>query len=247
MRNFLAPRELLLAVPSVAALFFPIIISQAQAPVPRITAEIDNSRRTAIKGSHPPMARAEIDAGRVAAGTKLQGISVVFSRTAAQDADLEALIDAQQDPTSPLYHKWLTPNEFAVRFAVADSDIAKFQSWLEAQGFTVDAVSRSKNRITFSGTVDQVESAFATELHYYSVDGKKEYAPAADISVPAALASLVQTVKNLSTFRPHPRVRFNTRQRTTSANFTSGQTGHHFLTPKDIATIYDINPAYNAG
>src|SRR6516225_6753619 len=163
------------------------------------------------------MARAEIDAGRVPAGTKLQGISVVFSRTAAQDADLEALIDAQQDPTSPLYHKWLTPDEFAVRFAVADSDIAKFQSWLEAQGFTVDAVSRSKNRITFSGTVDQVERAFATELHYYSVDGKKEYAPAADISVPAALASLVQTVKNLSTFRPHPRVRFNTRQRSTIA------------------------------
>ena len=108
MRNFLARRELLLAVPSVAALFFPIIISQAQAPVPRITAEIDNSQRTAIKGSHPPMARAEIDAGRMPAGTRLQGISVVFSRTAAQDADLEALIDAQQDPTSPLYHKWLT-------------------------------------------------------------------------------------------------------------------------------------------
>ena len=86
MRNFLAPMELLLAVPSVAALFFPIIISQAQAPVPRITAEIDNSQRTAIKGSHPPMARAEIDAGRVPAGTKLQGISVVFSRTAAQEA-----------------------------------------------------------------------------------------------------------------------------------------------------------------
>ena len=247
MRNFLAPRELLLAVSSVAALFFPIIISQAQAPVPRITAEIDNSQRTAIKGSHPPMARAEIDAGRMRAGTKLQGISVVFSRTAAQEAALEALIAAQQDPTSPLHHKWLTPDEFAVRFAVADSDIAKFQSWLEAQGFTVDAVSRSKNRITFSGTVDQVESAFATELHYYSVDGKKEYATEADISVPTALASLVQTVKNLSTFRPHPRVRFNTRQRTTSANFTSGQTGHHFLTPKDIATIYDINPAYNAG
>ena len=247
MRNFLAPMELLLAVPSVAALFFPIIISQAQAPVPRITAEIDNSQRTAIKGSHPPMARAEIDAGRMPAGTKLQGISVVFSRTAAQEADLETLIAAQQDPTSPLYHKWLTPDEFAARFAVADSDIAKVQSWLEAQGFTVDAVSRSKNRITFSGTVDQVERAFATELHYYSVDGKKEYAPAADISVPVALASLVQTVKNLSTFRPHPRVRFNTRQRTTNANFTSAQSGHHFLMPNDIATIYDINPVYHAG
>jgi hypothetical protein len=72
-------------------------------------------------------------------------------------------------------------------------------------GFTIDTVSRSKNRITFSDMVGQVESAFATELHYYSVNGNKEFAPSADLSVPAALASLVQTVSNLSTFRPLPR------------------------------------------
>ena len=92
----------MLAVPLVASLFSPEIISHAQAPAPRITAEIDNSQRIAIKSSHPPMARAEIDAGRVPPGTRFRGISVVFSRTAAQEADLEALIAAQQDPTSPL-------------------------------------------------------------------------------------------------------------------------------------------------
>jgi len=130
MRNFFARRALLLAIPLVAALFLLEIISRAQAPAPRITAEIDNSQRIAIKSSHPPMARPEIDAGRLPPGTRLRGISVVFSRTAVQEADLEALIAAQQDPTSPLYHKWLTPEEFAVRFGVADSDLAKVQSWL---------------------------------------------------------------------------------------------------------------------
>jgi len=144
------------------------------------------------------MARPENDAGRMAVGTQLEGNSIVLSRTAAQEADLQALIAAQQDPTSPSYHKWLTPEEFAARFGVADAVIAKMQSWLEKHGFTVDSISRSKNRIIFSGTVEQVEAAFGTELHYYKVDGEAHFAPSRDISVPVAVSSLVQTVTNLS-------------------------------------------------
>ena len=219
----------------------------AQERAERVTAEIDDTERTAIQGSQPPMARPENDAGRMAVGTKLEGISIVLSRTVTQEAALQALIAAQQDPTSPSYHKWLTPEEFAARFGVADADIAKIQSWLEKHGFTVDSITRSKNRIIFSGTVEQVEAAFGTELHYYKVNGEAHFAPSRDISVPAAVSSVVQTVTNLSTFRPKPHVRFKSPQPAVSPNFTSGQSGNHFLTPKDVATIYDINPAYNAG
>ncbi|OLD83097.1 MAG: peptidase S53 [Acidobacteria bacterium 13_1_20CM_58_21] len=219
----------------------------AQERAERVTAEIDDTERTAIQGSQPPMARPENDAGRMAVGTKLEGISIVLSRTVTQEAALQALIAAQQDPTSPSYHKWLTPEEFAARFGVADTDIAKIQSWLEKHGFTVDSISRSKNRIIFSGTVEQVESAFGTELHYYKVNGEAHFAPSRDISMPVAVSSVVQTVTNLSTFRPKPHVRFMSPQPAVSPNFSSGQSGNHFLTPKDVATIYDINPAYHAG
>jgi subtilase family serine protease len=230
-----------------AAFSFFTMTLLAQTPEARIATEIDNSERTAIQGTHPPMARPENDAGRVPAGTKLQGISIVFSRSATQEADLQTLIAAQQNPSSPLYHKWLTPDEFAARFGVADADIAKVQLWLQQQGFSIEDISRSKNRITFSGTVEQAEAAFGAELHYYTVNGKKEYAPAADISVPTALSSVVQTVTNLSTFRPKPHVKLRAPQRAPKADFTSGQTGDHFLTPGDIATIYDTKAAYNAG
>jgi hypothetical protein len=221
--------------------------SLAQTPEARITTEIDNSQRATIQGTHPPLARPENEAGRVPAGTKLQGISIVFSHTAAQEADLQALIAAQQDPASPQYHKWLTADEFAARFGVADADIQKVQLWLQQQGFSIDGVSRSKNRITFSGTTDQAEAAFATELHYYNVNGRKEFAPSTDIAVPAALSSLVRTVNNLSTFKPEPHIKSGAPRRAPQANFTSGQSGDHYLTPGDIATIYDINAAYNAG
>jgi subtilase family serine protease len=193
------------------------------------------------------MARAEYDTGRVPSATQLQGIDLVFSRSAAQEADLQSLLAAQQNPVSPLYHHWLTPDQFAVRFGVADADIAKVQFWLQQQGFKVEGSSRSKDRISFSGTAQQVESAFATELHYYNVDGKQHYAPSADLSIPAALSSVVQTISNLSSFRPKSHVKISAPQRAPTANFTSSQTGEHFLTPGDIATIYNISPAYNAG
>jgi hypothetical protein len=223
------------------------VMSLAQKPAARITTEIDNSERVTIPGTHSPMARAENDAGRVPSETELKGINIVFSRTAPQEADLQALIAAQQNPASPLYHKWLSPDDFAARFGVADSDIAKVELWLEQQGFSVDGAARSKNRITFSGTVEQVEAAFGTELHYYSTKGETHFAPFGDLSVPAALSSLVKTVTNVSSFRPRPHVTIRPPQPATRTNFTSSQTGEHYLTPKDVATIYDINRAYNAG
>ena len=48
------------------------------------------------------------------------------------------------------------------------------------------------------------------------------------------------SVSNRRVFRPRPQVRFR-------SNFTSSQSGDHFLTPKDVDTIYDINKAYNDG
>lgn len=219
----------------------------AQTPAARITTEIDSLKRVAVPGTHQPRARAENDAGRVPSGKELHGINLVFSRTSAQEADLQSLIAAQQNPASPLYHKWLTPDEFAARFGVADSDITKVESWLNDQGFSVEGVSRSKNRITFSGTVGQVDDAFGTELHYYKIKGQLHFAPSADIGIPAALSSLVKTITNLSSFRPRPHVRFRGPVPVLNPKFTSSQSGDHFLTPKDVATIYDINSAYNAG
>ena len=249
MKTLLRPlgRKRNLATGSLTLLSFFAVPSPAQRPEGRITTEIDDSERVEIQGTRPPMARTENDAGRLPSGAALQGISIVFSRTAAQEADLQALIAAQQSPASPLYHKWLTPEEFAARFGVADSDIAKVQSWLEQQGFSVDGISRSTNRITFSGTLEQVEAAFGTELHYYKTKGETHFAPFGDLSVPAALSSLVKTVTNLSSFRPRPHVRIRPPQPATRPNFTSSQSGDHYLTPKDVATIYDIDGAYNAG
>jgi subtilase family serine protease len=186
------------------------------------------------------------DLGAVDSSTPLQSITMYFSRSAQQQADLDALAVAQQDPGSPQYHQWLTPAEFGARFGLADADIAKTQAWLESQGFIVQSVSPSRNSVTFSGTASTVASAFNTPLHRYTLNGENHIAPSADLTLPSALAGIVSDVRNLSDFRPRPHVRYGNGARF-KPNFTSAQTGNHFLTPGDVAVIYDIKAAYSAG
>jgi subtilase family serine protease len=225
---------------------------QASQLRPRITAPIDNSSRVTLAGSHPPRAVAADDIGAVPSSLQLQGISLVFSRSAAQQTALDTLVAAQQNPSSPLYHQWITPDQYAAQFGVSDSDIASVKTWLEQQGFAVQSVSRSHNRIVFSGTAGQVANAFGVPLHYYLTPATAvqpaatHFAPSADISLPAALASSVLAVNNLSDFRLVPHI-VRAGLQPAQPRFTSYQTGNHYLTPGDLATIYDITPAYNSG
>ena len=232
---------------SILLSFLSSLALPAQQPSPRLAKEIDNSLRVTLPGTHPPMAKAANDAGELPSGTVLEAIRVVLRPSAAQESDLEALIAAQQTPGSPEYHKWLSPEEFASRFGVADSDLSAIRQWLEQQGLVFLGVSRSKNLIVASATAEQLKAAFGLAMHYYTANGEKHYAPSSDVTVPEALAPLIRGVANLSTFRPRPHVKFGKPRPAVEAHFTSSQSGSHFLTPMDIATIYNLDSAYGAG
>lgn len=244
-------------IPVLAAAFAlgPVILSSAGAeaqtqPAARIRGEISSSQMAVLQNSKHPLALARYDAGRVAGATKLEGMSIHFSRTAAQEAKLQALIAAQQNPASGQYHQWLTPEQFAAQFGVSDSDIAKVKAWLAQEGFTVDSVNRSKNAIRFSGTVEQAEQAFSTEIHNYNIPSptgvEKHFAPSTNLSIPAALSGVVQGVGNLDNFRPKARA-IRSRNPRLKPSFTSSETGDVFFSPGDIKTVYDVQPLYNGG
>ena len=218
----------------------------AQSPAPRIGAEVSSSAVTPLKGSLHPLALAQYDSGRVPANTQLTGISLVFSRTPTQQAALTSLIAAQQDPHSPLFHKWLTPDQFAASFGMAPSDIQKVQSWLEQYGLTISSVARSKNMIRFSGSVGQVEQAFQTQVHYYTIGVEKHFAPSTALNIPSALAPVVLAVRNLDDFKPTPMVQRNLKPQVNPA-FTSSQSGNVYFSPGDIKLAYGVNTQISAG
>ena len=130
-----------------------------------------------------------------------------MKRSAAQQTDVQHASTQQQDPTSPNYHKWLTPDQYADRFGVSSSDMSKITEWLSSQGFTVGHAARARNWISFSGTAQQTRNAFQTQIHRYNVNGAVHYANASDPAIPAALADVVAGIRGLNDFHPKPRYR----------------------------------------
>ncbi|MGO8756539.1 MAG: protease pro-enzyme activation domain-containing protein [Terracidiphilus sp.] len=222
-------------------------ILPAQKTADRIREEVNASSTVTLPGTVNPRAASEFDRGRLNAGTRIHGMTLHFQPTAEQKAALDALVLAQQTPGSGSYHEWLTPQQYASRFGLSDNDLQKVETWLEQQGLAIDRVSNSRTSLVFSGDAGQVEAAFGTEMHRYVTGGKTHFANATAIQVPAALEGIVRSVRNLDDFRPAPMARFRSPSTTkVTANFTSSQSSSHFLTPKDVATIYDINAAYNS-
>jgi subtilase family serine protease len=230
---------------SVFAVLISATLTSAQQPTNRIVQEIDSRSTAALPGSVNPRVASRYDVGRLDPATPLNGVTIYFQPTADQQARLDALVEAQQTPGSPYYHAWLTPAEYASQFGLSEADLAKTQSWLESEGFNIDRVSNSHTSIAFSGTAAQVESAFQTEMHRYQIGEETHFANATNLSIPSALLGVVRSVRNLDDFRPNPQ--FRPSPASVQPTFTSAQTEEHFLTPKDVATIYDINAAYNSG
>ena len=178
------------------------------------------------------------DRGRVAASLKLEHVTLALQPTAAQQAELTTFLANQQDPSSPQFHQWLTPEQYADRFGLPQVKIDQITAWLASQNLQVDSVGRGHTTIAFSGNVRNVEAAFQTEIHNYVVNGETHFANASEPSVPSSIAGFVLAVHGLDDFRMKPR---------TLQPHDTSSTGNHYLAPEDVATIFDIKPLYAAG
>ena len=216
----------------------------AQAPTNRVAARIDETQVTTLQGNVHPMARGDFDQGVVNADTPLEQMVLQLEPSAAQQAALDALVEAQHDPHSPSYHQWLTPAQYGSRFGASQQDLARITSWLTGHGFAVKEIAVNHRQIAFSGNAGQVEDTFHTQIHRFLVDGENHIANTQDPQIPVAMAGVVSGILSLHNFRHvsdiQSRVSLEVRPR-----YTSGNT--HYLFPADWAAIYDLNPLYHAG
>ena len=222
------------------AFLMPITVAASAQTRNRIMQSMEAGERAVVGGAHP-MARAELDRGPVAGSMRIDHAAMVFKPSPEQQLALEKLLREQQDPTSPNYHRWLTPEEFGERFGMSENDLAEVSAWLKSQGLTVEGYARGRNRIFFSGTAAQVASAFRTEFHQYAVEGETRFANVSGVSVPAALSGVVMDFRGFDSFRPRPRVR------SVKPDFTSHLSGLHLVTPGDFAVIYNVKALYDSG
>src|SRR5271156_6485169 len=255
-----------LAVLSVAVLSRSSAAQSTVAPS-LITQPIDEGNLVVLRGNTHPLARGKYDQGPAPSSLAMDRMMLVLKTTPAQGAALETLLAQQQDRSSPNYHKWLTPQEFGAQFGASDADIQKITSWLESHGFQIDNVANGRNVIQFSGNAAQVQSAFHTAIHKYTINSQEHWANATDPSIPAALMPAVTGVASLNNFprkaahrmagtfqremstgklkAVKPEFTFPAGCNGTGANGTN--TECYGIAPYDFATIYNILPLWNAG
>jgi subtilase family serine protease len=207
-----------------------------------ITRPIDSSKLYKLVGNTRSEANAQNDRGKVADTFAMDHMLLQLQRSPEREQALKNFIDQQHDSTSPNFHKWLTAAEFGQVYGPAPQDIESVSQWLRSSGFTVDTVYPSGMSIDFSGTAGQVLAAFHTEIHKLSVNGKDHIANMSDPQIPEALAPVVAGIVSLHDFWPRSMMK-------PRAQYTVAQSGSTYqpLAPADLATIYNLNPAFTAG
>ncbi|HET9793700.1 MAG TPA: S53 family peptidase [Thermoanaerobaculia bacterium] len=221
---------------TVAAALPALLLALPAAALPR-----EDEPRVAFSGNvHPAIGEAR-DAGPVDPAFPMRRMILVLGRRAGAEAQIGALLAAQHDPASPLYHRWLTPEEFGERFGIGDDELGRVLGWLQENGFAIDEVAKGRGWIDFTGTAAQVENAFGTPIHEFTSGGAIRHANVADPSVPARLSPAIVGIASLHDF---PKRSYRAAG-AGSPEYSNG--GTHCLAPADFARIYDLEPLYAQG
>ncbi|MBS2031485.1 MAG: S8/S53 family peptidase [Deltaproteobacteria bacterium] len=123
---------------------------------------------------------------------------------------LRALLDAQQDPSSPWYRRYLTPAEFGERFGVDAASTDAMVKRLRAQGFEV-TVAPNRLFLDATGTVAGVRNLLGVQLEEVESNGRPARAYEGDLRIPAELAGHLLYISGLDT-RIHLKHRISTSQ-----------------------------------
>lgn len=192
---------------------------------------------------HTPLALGESQLLRHSDPAQTQRI--IVSLQLRDEAELDKLIEEQNDPASPNYQKFLTPDEFNKRFAPEQADVDAVTDFLKNKGLTVVEVTPNRTLVVAEGTVEQLENAFKVTINDYRLQHagmvRQFSSNADDPKVPGNLKSVVQSVIGLNTLaRYESRLKkapLGPESMVRSGNAQQLPAG---LSPQELATVYDF-------
>jgi pseudomonalisin len=180
---------------------------------------------------------------------KLLHILVLLSRDAAAESAFTQLVANQQNPMSPLYHQWLTPQQVGDLYGPTANDLTAVTSWLASQGLTVESTSPNGLIIRASGSMAAVGGAFHTSFRMFTDNGRQRLSAFSEPFIPAALGPVIRSVHGLTQTQYEPQSRFSLH--TWPAAGIRPQVdlggGSYAVLPNDFSVIYDIASIYATG
>jgi subtilase family serine protease len=132
-----------------------------------------------------------------------QHVNLIVHVPLRNAAEAEGLAASQATPGSPLYHHWLTSEQFANRYAPLQSDMRNLAAALRSGGFNVNNVDAQF--VYASAPAATVERFFGTRMGLVRSGGGLRVDARTPISLPAPLIKIGATVFGLNAvIRPHP-------------------------------------------
>lgn len=128
-----------------------------------------------------------------------QQISVVLTLPLSDPAGAASFVQHVSQRGDPLFHQYLTPQEFAARYGANPDDYAALKEWATANGLTISQESIARTCLTVRGTVSQFQTLFNTQINNYrSPAGDQFYSASSKLTVPSAIASKISGIVGLT-------------------------------------------------
>jgi kumamolisin len=197
-----------------------------------------------------------LDTGALTSQAPNQQLSVTLALRIPDINAAESLMKSLYAPGDAQFHKFLSADQFAARFAPDATQVAKTIASLQKFGLTAEKTSATTLKV--SGSAAALERAFAVSLHSYAVPahgnapGYTFHAPLSRPTVPAEISDAVVAVAGLDSrpsLRPHMRAAPRALSARAAPRKNPAATGNSpgFLTVADFAAQYDVTPLYSQG
>ena len=172
-----------------------LAVPGSAAAVPRVSALVEISR------SAPPPTGAHL----VGALPASRRISFGVGLRGRDPAGLARYAAAVSTPGSPLYHRFLTPQQFGSRFGASRAAVRALAAHLRSAGLSVGHATANGLLLPVSGSVTRVDGALHTRLARYRLaNGTSGWAASAPAFLPSSVAGTVSSVVGLdSMLAPH--------------------------------------------
>lgn len=133
-----------------------------------------------------------------------QQISVVLVLPLSDTQGAESFVQRVSTPGDPLYHKYITPQEFADRFGGNAADLKALKDWAAANGLAVTQESVARTTLTVQGSAAQLQAIFSTQLNRYrGPNGEEFYSAGVRPTVPSAISAKISGLIGLTGSRQY--------------------------------------------
>ncbi|HVM51069.1 MAG TPA: protease pro-enzyme activation domain-containing protein, partial [Candidatus Acidoferrum sp.] len=192
-----------------------------------------------LRGHIPAAIRNLAPTGELAASQQLH---LAIGLPVSDPEGLTNLLRQIYDPSSPLFHHYLTPEEFAARFGARQEDYDAVAQWAMANGLSVSGRHPNRLVLDVSGSVADIERALHVRMQTYQhpKEARTFYAPSTEPSLD--LTTRVLHISGLDNYTlPFPKLR---KAASDAANGIAPQNGSG---PGGNYMGYDFRDAYVPG